>query len=281
MFLLLPVRAGGQIIYVNQAAAGVDNGSSWIDAYVDLQDALAAANPGDEIWVATGVYTPGVQSSDTFQLLDDVALYGGFAATETVRSQRDWLANVTVLSGDIDGDDTTNAQGVVTDTANIVGTNSSHVTTGSGVTTTAQLDGFVVTGGQAASGFFCPDNCGGGMFNESGHPRLTYVSFSGNFAAFGGGGIYNNLSSSSLDNVSFSGNSAATWGGGMLNDGSNPSLINVSFNSNSAAQGGGIYNYDSSSSLIHVSFIGNFADWGGGIFNDLSNPNLANVSFST
>ena len=40
------------------AVLGADNGGCWEDAFVDLQDALAVAAPGDEIWVAAGVYTP-------------------------------------------------------------------------------------------------------------------------------------------------------------------------------------------------------------------------------
>mgnify|MGYP000709421842 CR=1 FL=1 len=47
-----------------------------------LQAGLAMAQSQNcglgEIWVATGVYTPGATISDTFQLVSGVALYGGF-----------------------------------------------------------------------------------------------------------------------------------------------------------------------------------------------------------
>jgi len=48
----------GDTIYVKWDATGNNNGSSWEDAFTDLQDALAAADSSDQIWVAKGVYYP-------------------------------------------------------------------------------------------------------------------------------------------------------------------------------------------------------------------------------
>jgi len=46
-------------IYVNQnVQSGQQNGSSWADAFPDLQQALSASIDGNEIWVATGTYYP-------------------------------------------------------------------------------------------------------------------------------------------------------------------------------------------------------------------------------
>ena len=105
------VAQAATIIYVDADAIGLGNGSSWDNAYTDLQTALSVAASGDEIWVAEGIYYPdkGVgQINDaitsTFVLTDDVAFYGGFDPDSDVdeMAERDWETYVTVLSGDID-----------------------------------------------------------------------------------------------------------------------------------------------------------------------------------
>ena len=49
--------AGG-VLYVDADVVGGNNGSSWSDAYTELQSALAVAVAGDEIRVAEGTYLP-------------------------------------------------------------------------------------------------------------------------------------------------------------------------------------------------------------------------------
>lgn len=97
-----------EVWHVNAAATVGGTGTNWEGAFSDLQDALALAQAGDEIWVAKGVYKADGRTGDrgaTYQLVDGVAVYGGFAGWETQRGQRDWVKNETVLSGDLNGDD--------------------------------------------------------------------------------------------------------------------------------------------------------------------------------
>jgi hypothetical protein len=267
------------ILYVEAGTSGYC--TSWADA-CELQDALAAALSGDEIWAAEGIYYPGPSGilTATFTLKSGVALYGGFAGTEATLEERDWAAHLTILSGDIDQDDVT-AGGVVTDTAKISGENAYHVVSSAGVTTTAVLDGFTITAGDADSNTE-PNDRGGGMYNESSSPTLSNVAFSGNTASDRGGGMYNESSSPTLSSVAFSGNSASVLGGGMFNGSSSPTLTNVTFSGNSASFGGGLNNeWYSSPTLTNVTFSENTAaNEGGGMRNHYqSNSTLTNVTF--
>ncbi len=105
----LPAQTGNaqSVLYVNADAVEAGDGTSWVDAYNDLQDALAVAVAGDQIWVAAGTYVPGGPGDRiaTFQLRTGVGIYGGFAGTEASRDERDPATNLTVLSGDLNGND--------------------------------------------------------------------------------------------------------------------------------------------------------------------------------
>ena len=288
MFVLLMATStakGATIIYVDASAIGADTGLNWADAFPSLQDALAAAVDGDQIWVAAGVYYPdegvGMTNDDrlaTFALFNGLAVYGGFAGGETSLSQRDWETNVTVLSGDIEQNDTTDPNGVVTDVANIAGSNAYHVVTGGGTDSSAVLDGFTITAGQA-NGSGWPDGNGGGMFNNNSSPALTNVSFSGNQSGNDGGGIANYNSNPILTNLIFTSN-VATYGGGMSNYYSSPTLTDVSFSGNQANSGGGMSNNNSNPILTNVNFSGNQATYGGGMINGNSSPTLTDGRFT-
>ncbi|MGQ9502074.1 MAG: hypothetical protein ACUVSB_08465 [Anaerolineae bacterium] len=279
--LTVPVHADPDILYAAPTAQGSGDCLSWANA-CSLQNALSIADSGDEIWVKKGVHKPTSDSSDrtaSFTLKDGVAVYGGFAGTETDRGQRNWQTHVTILSGDIDSNDTTE-NGVVITSSNILGNNSYHVISHTGIISTAVLDGFVVTAGQA-NGSEWPYSSGGGMLNSFSSPTLRNIIFSGNTATEHGGGMFNTQSHPTLINVTFSGNTASN-GGGMYNDRSSPTLNRVTFRENTAGQdGGGLHNYlYSSPTLRNAIFSGNTASNGGGMYsNNKSNPTLVNVTF--
>ncbi len=245
------------ILYVDREAPGpVHDGKTWAQAFTGLQTALATAGVGTEIWVAQGVYYPGspINRTATFQLVKGVALYGGFAGAETTREQRDWSAHQTMLSGDIDHNDVT-AGGVVTDTARISGSNAYHVVSSAGVTTTAVLDGFTITGGNA-NGSDLEHRWGGGMYNDGSSPTLSNVTFSGNSASYNGGGMSTTITATHAEQRDLLRQQRKLQAAGckvsscffffffFYNYNSNPTLSNVTFSGNSASYyGGGMYNY--------------------------------------
>ena len=107
--------ASGKIWYVNHASKVAGDGRAWKTAFQSLQDALSAASKDDEIWVARGTYYPHANDpTKSFVLKEDVAVYGGFSGRETARQQRNFLKNVTTLSGNIGkGDKTKNTKTII------------------------------------------------------------------------------------------------------------------------------------------------------------------------
>ncbi|MGB9740118.1 choice-of-anchor Q domain-containing protein, partial [Chloroflexus sp.] len=277
------VRANPGVLYAAPTAQGSGDCSGWPNACT-LQTALAQAVSGDEIWVQAGVHYPGAAGNRTatFTLKSGVAVYGGFAGTESNRDERDWQANLTILSGDIDQNDINTDGNYIAETWNdIQGENAYHVVTASSVDSTAVLDGFIVTAGYAAV-FSHPHFLGGGMYTTSSSLTVTRVIFSGNRSAGAGGGMFNEWDSSLvLTNVTFAGNRSGGGGGGMGDSGSY--LNSVAFNGNTADAGGGGMLIARSPTLLNVTFNGNHANGGGGgirVNFTNSSPMLINVVFT-
>jgi parallel beta-helix repeat protein len=281
----------GKVIYVDDDAGGLNDGSSWQNAYTFLQDALAEANSAEkpvEIRVAQGIYKPDIGANQTagdreatFQLISGVTLKGSYAGfSEPNPNTRDVSFNKTILSGDLNGNDLE-----VTDPYNLPNEptrseNSCRVVTGSGTDMTAVLDGFTITAGNADGSNQQFE--GGGMYISSGSPTLTDCTFSGN-SALRGGGVFNwENSNPTLTNCTFFGNQAQSGGAIENNFTSSPMLTNCSFTNNSAESGGGMYNGNSSNpKLVDCTFSRNRAKLGGGMINDwLTSPTLTNCTFN-
>jgi len=282
----------GKVIYVDDDAVGTNDGTSWDNAYVYLQDALADADLAEkpiEIRVAQGIYrpdqganyTPGDRGA-TFQLINGVSMYGGFPSGGAEFGDRNPNLFEAILSGDLLGNDI-----YVSDPFDLLNEptraeNVYHVVTGSRTDETAVLDGFAITAGNA--NIISTYSYGGGMYNESGHPTLTNCTFSENSARYGGGMYNKNRSHPSVHNCIFRDNVAESYGGGMHNQSySSPTLTNCIFERNHADNSaGGIRNYNHCSPrLTGCTFSGNTAAIvGGGIYNMSDcNPILNDCTF--
>lgn len=112
-------------LHVTPTGSNTSDGLSWGTAKKSVAAALVAARAGDQVWVAAGRYL------ERIILPDGVALYGGFAGTESSPDARDSQAHETILDGA--------RQGVVVTIKDNAGPGT-------------RLDGFTVTGGTGIHG---------------------------------------------------------------------------------------------------------------------------------
>ena len=239
----------GSTLYVKADAAPNGDGLSWGTAFDDLQEALELAELGGglftQIWVAAGTYVPSVPTDPelprtaSFSLVNGVALYGGFEGTEGSLADRDPATHETILDGE--------------------GYSYHVVTAPVAVDTTAILDGFVITGGNASGDGQGYHMSGGGMVVESSSgPTIIGCVFRGN-SGYNGGGLAGG--SATIINCVFLGNTATSYGGGMT--ASQPQVINTVFSGNTGHRGGGIAS--GSATLTNCTFSANHAlSLGGG-----------------
>lgn len=249
-----------ETLYVRETGAATNSCLSWDDA-CDLHTAIGKLPY--KIYVAEGTYYPSLSDREaSFNLVSGLQIYGGFPVDGGTWEERDWQEHETILSGDIDGDET-------------LENNSYHVLRATDVNHLARLDGFIITGGNADLMESLITSSGAGMYNSNSNPTLSNLKFIGN-SATRGAGMYNDASSPTLSNVIFSQNSA-DYGGGMYNDQSNPTLTTVTFSANLSSNLVGVmYNIDSSPTLTDVTFTDNV---GGGMYNEHGSPTLNYVLF--
>ena len=230
ILIALGLTINAQITYVNINATGLNNGSSWTNAYTDLHLATYNVTSG-EIWVAQGTYTPTKNaagntptniSQQTFRVRFNVKVYGGFIGTETLRTQRNWKNNPTILSGQLGA--STKAYNVVTFDAN---------------SNTTELDGFTVQNGQANGS---TELFGGAivMINNS-SPTIRNCKFLDNIAQQHGGAIHAYGGAPKFENCEFKNNHTNQYDGGAMyvNGATSTTIVNCLFNGNVAARHGG------------------------------------------
>ena len=248
----------GSNYYVDSSATGNNDGSSWTDAYLYLQDALATASSGDRILVAEGVYKPDQSTADpngtgnrndTFQLVSGVEIYGGFPAGGTnLWSDRDIQTYETILRGDI---------GVQDDNTY----NSYHVVTASYTDSATLLDGFTIRDGNGSGG--------AGIYNFQGDAVIANCTIRNNYASSYAGGVYNTGGGGSTPTFRkclFTENTG-NYGGAMNNSSSDCSVLieDCAFIENYAGiVGAGLVDYDGVATVINTQFIRNAADESGG-----------------
>lgn len=149
------------VVFVDQdVVGGQQDGSSWVDAYSNLEVALNAADSGAVLWVAEGLYRPTTTDDRgrSFVVRNGVSVYGGFSGAESFFLERDPVAHSTILSGDI---------GVPGDSTD----NTFHVIRIQDVYHFAVLDGLTIQDGNAV---------GGGLafpFVEDGGGVIIYAAF--------------------------------------------------------------------------------------------------------
>jgi len=289
-----------RLLYVDWDAWGENDGSSWVNAFWQLQDALDVALTGDEILVAQGFYNPGIfmppppppppplpppppipppppqffDRTATFQLKKGVVIKGGYAGFgEPDPNARDIKVYETILTGDLFGNDEPNFVNYEE--------NSYHVVTGSDCDESAVLDGFTITAGYA-NGSGNPDDSGGGMYSTQGSPTIINCTFSKNAAGYAGGMANRYFCSPTLINCTFIGNSVHSGGAGMFDWHSDSTLINCNFSGNFGRYGAAMQIYDSSSTLTNCTFSGNFArEQGGALYVSFSSVELSNCSVTS
>lgn len=276
-------------ILVDIDATGDQIGTSWAHALPNLQEGIDLACDCDtsgiiSVWVAEGTYyptfkiEPGDERTRTFYISRDIRLYGGFQGDETLLAERDWQANMVILSGNI----------------GLAGTsidNSYHVMTlqpdKGDITSECIVDGFNIERGQA-DGTGQQVQVGGGLFIQGFpsvkiDPQLRNLSISHNFALFGGGGIYHSNAAASFINSTISLNDTEFSGGGVYNQQGSPWFQNCVIQNNSSDfRGGGFYHEGTERTrLYNCAFIYNEVDnvlfGGGAIFNDGTSPGVVDV----
>lgn len=232
--------------FVNVNATGLNNGKDWTNAFTNLQSAIniLAFSHVDEIWVASGVYFPNTSDrAISFSInKNGTKIYGGFNGTETLLSNRNWITNPTILSGDLsENDDAT-----ISFTNTLRNDNSYHIVTANA--NNIILDGFTLSDAHA-NGTAAVDKAGAAILKTATVSNLTIKNciFKNNVSHNGGAGIFaeyttTGTTSLNIENSEFR-NNLATYATTIysytnINTNLNINISNTLFDSNKAIDNG-------------------------------------------
>lgn len=250
--LLCMIHASAAIIRVKTDGNDSNDGSTWELAKKTVQAALNTAVSGDEVWVKAGSYL------ECITLNCGVGLYGGFAGTETARSQRDPSASISVLDG---------KKSSSNDYASVV-------TVLSGASSSTVIDGFTIRNGTGTNIAVYPQLylLGGGLYSASGSPTISNNIFKYNSALVGGGvycsaaSLLNNKIFANSGNGNIYCDSSALVSGNIiaLNTGEgikangNANIVNntIAYNSGNGITGSGVGVYSVYNNIVAFNSIG-------------------------
>jgi hypothetical protein len=267
------------ILRIKPGAGGNATGLTWDDAFESWEEAVEVAvlpwAGSGEVWFAAGVHLPpppagGDPRLASFFLVEDLAFYGGFAGHELTREQRDPAFHVTILSGDLAGNDGPDFAGR--------SDNAYHVVQAQQVGPTAVLDGFTLRGGNATTAPIDHRN-GGGILVSHASPTLRNLTIERNQAFWGGGLFIIGPADVTALNCRFLGNSATSSGGAAAVLNAQPDFANCIMSGNFAAQGGALVSMQASPTIVSSTIMGNHAtNTGGGlrIIGESATPLIAN-----
>ncbi len=225
--------------YVDTDNVGLATGTSWNTAWPDLFTALAAAANGDTVRVAEGTYKPtlaGARAS-SLTVAEGITVRGGYAGkgepSPDARNPDVW---VTVLSGDLLGNDGPGFSGRADNSYHVVRVVEDLILAG-----TAVIDGFTIRGGQADLGGVEDD--GAGLHGSGVRASLIDCNVTDNLAGDDGGGAWFDNGILTVSDCRFGDNQAraddgSALGGGLWADVDNFTGVDCLFEDNVCGPGG-------------------------------------------